>query len=47
MNLCKRLVNYLRLTDFMLMDALYDFQYHTLLNYFERMVEADKFALPA
>lgn len=30
----------------MLMDALYDFQYHTLLNYFNRMVEADKFALP-
>ena len=24
-NLCKRLVNYLKQTDFMIMDALYDF----------------------
>ena len=37
MNACNRMLNYLRLTDFMLMDSLYDFAYATLTSFKERM----------
>ncbi|CAL6104222.1 Dynein_heavy chain [Hexamita inflata] len=44
-NMCKRLLGYLRLTDFMIMDSLYDFQYATLQKLYQRMFQASKFPL--
>ncbi|KAH0573495.1 Dynein heavy chain [Spironucleus salmonicida] len=46
MNACKRMLNYLRLTDFMLMDSLYDFAFGTLEGFKTKMTLAGEEILP-
>ena len=46
LNLCKRMVSFLRLADFMIMDSLYDLAYLTLTTFFNRLHEASKIVFP-